>query len=100
MPFLDNPGYYETVAASQTDQVMGGNGNRGDYLESVIIIPTTLAAGTVSIKDGSTAITVYNTGTLVDLKPFTVELKVFSQSGAWKVTTGANVAAIVVGRFT
>lgn len=97
----DGPaGYYETVAASQTDQVLGGTGSRGDYVESILIIPTTTAAGTCSIKDGSTSITVFNTGTLADLSPQYIPLRMYSQSGAWKVTTGANVTAIVVGRFT
>lgn len=97
----DGPaGSYETVAASQTAQVLGGNGNRGDYLESIVIVPTTTAAGTVTIIDGSTSIVVYNTGTLADLSTIVIPLNIFSVTGPWKVTTGANVAVIAVGRFT
>ncbi len=98
----DGPaGWYKSILASQSNIVLGGNGNRGDYLETIIVIPTTLVAGSVSIQDGSnTAITIYNTGTLVDLKPFHVYVKAFSTNGPWKVTTGANVAVIATGRFT
>lgn len=97
----DGPaGYYATVAASQTAQVLGGNGNRGDYLETVVIVPTTTAAGAVTIIDGSTSIVVFQTGTLADLKPFHVYVKAYSKTGPWKITTGANVAVIAVGRFT
>ncbi len=35
-----------------------------------------------------------------DLRPFIVHLGLVSGSGAWKVTTGANVSAIGLGRFT
>lgn len=98
----DGPaGYYELVPASTSNQVMGGNGNRGDYLEQLIIIPTTTAAGTCSIKDGAnTAIPVFNTGTLADLSTIVIPFKMYSTSGAWQITTGANVTAIAVGRFT
>lgn len=93
-------GEYETVAASQTGQVLGANGSKGNFLERVIIIPTTLAAGDVSILDNTTSIKIYNTGTLADLSPITVELNMFSVAGPWKITTGANVACIAVGQFT
>lgn len=91
---------YETVAASQTAQVLGATGATGDFIQRVIIIPTTTGAGSVALLDNAISITIYNTGTLVDLKPFTVELGLYSVSGAWKITTGANVAAIGVGYFT
>lgn len=95
---------YETVAASQSGQALGprsnGTYNKGDILERLIIIPATTAAGTVSIQDGGgTSITVFNTGTLPDLKPIVVEIGAMSVSGSWLVTTGANVSVIGVGRF-
>lgn len=95
-------GGYETVAASQTDQVLGGAGATGDYLQTLLIVPTTTAAGSVSIKDGSgSAITVFTGGgTLVDLKPIILPLGMRSAAGAWSVTTGANVSAIGIGTFT
>lgn len=91
---------YETVAASQTDQALGPTGAAGDYLKALIIVPATTGAGTVSIKDGSgSAINVYVTGTLSDLKPILIPFGIHSASGAWKVTTGANVSVIGIGSF-
>jgi hypothetical protein len=95
---------YETVAASATDQALGATGATGDYLSHLIIVPATAAAGAVSIKDGSgSAISIFaggGTTALPTLAPFTVFLGMKSTSGAWKVTTGANVSAIGVGDFT
>lgn len=100
----DQYGAYETVAASQTDQAMGATGAAGDYLAGVLIVPSTAAAGVVSIKDGSgSAITVFaggGTTALPSLVPFLVPLGLFSTSGAWKITTGTNVSAVGIGKFT
>jgi hypothetical protein len=96
-------GTYETVAASQTDQAMGATGATGDMLNGVLIVPATTSPGAVSIKDGSgSAITIFTGGasSVSNLVPFFVPLGIASASGAWKVTTGANVSAIAVGRFT
>lgn len=95
-------GGYETVAASQTDQVMGSTGAVGDILAGVLIVPATTGAASVSIKDGAgSAITIFTGGgTLSDLKPFFVPIGAVSAAGAWKVTTGANVSAVAVGKFT
>ena len=94
---------YETVAAGQTAQVLGGTGAVGDVLEGLLIIPGTTGPGAVAILDGSTSITVFTGGetSVSGLAPFWVNLgRIKSISGAWKVTTGANVTAIAVGRFT
>lgn len=92
---------YETVAASQTDQVLGPVGGRGDVLRRLVIIPATTGAGDVDIKDGSgSAINVFKSGTLADLGPIVLDLDIRSTGGAWKVTTGANVSVIAVGSFT
>jgi len=93
---------YETVAAGQTAQVGGTTGGTCDYIERIIIIPAVVACGVVTLLDGSTSIPIFvggGTTALVDAKPFVVELGMRSVSGAWKVTTGANVSAIVVGDF-
>ncbi len=95
------PGQYETVAASQTTQALGATGAVGDFLAGLLIVPATTGAGTVAIKDGSnSAINVFVTGTLADLKPHWIPLGIYSVQGAWQVTTGANVSVIAVGRFT
>jgi hypothetical protein len=96
-------GSYETVAASQTAQVLGTTGAIGDYLNGLLIIPATTAAGAVSILDGSTSIQVFaggGTTALTTLIPWFVPLGAKSTTGPWKVTTGANVSVIAVGSFT
>jgi hypothetical protein len=98
------PSQYETVAASQTAQVLGATGAVGDYLAGVLIIPATTAAGTVSIKDGNGSdVNVFVTGTLADLTPIYVSLgirAVNATAPGWKVTTGANVSVLATGNFT
>jgi len=91
---------YETVAAAQTAQVLGATGAVGDFLSHVVLQPATVAAGTTTILDNATVIYTYTAGTLTDLRPITVPVNAFSVSGAWKITTGANMAALAVGNFT
>jgi hypothetical protein len=96
-------GHYEAVAASQTDQVMGASGATGDYLQGLLIVPATTSPGAVQIKDGSgSAITVFTGGasSVSNLVPIYIPLAMTSGSGAWKITTGANVSAIGTGKFT
>lgn len=94
--------HYETVAASQTDQIMGATGAVGDYLKRVIISVNTAATGTVSIKDGNgaaIALTAANT----PIGVYTVDvgaLTVNATTPGWKITTGAGATAIGIGRFT
>jgi hypothetical protein len=102
-----NDGEYETVAASQTDQILGATGGVGDYLSGVLIVPGTTAAGAVSIKDGNgSAISIFaggGTTPLSTLISFFVPLGIRSRNATtpgWKITTGANVTAIGVGNFT
>jgi hypothetical protein len=90
---------YETVAASQTAQVLGLNGAAGDFIERLIIRPATTSPGLVTIRDGSTSIPIMVAGTTT-IAPIVVELNMYSVEGAWSVTTGANVSVIAVGRFT
>jgi hypothetical protein len=94
---------YETIAASQTDQVLGDVGAAGDRLARLIIVPATTSPGKVEVKDGGgSAISVFTGGSssVATLAPIVVELGIASTAGAWKVTTGANVSAIAVGFFT
>ena len=94
---------YETVAASATDQIMGSaSAGVGDLLMGLLIVPANTSPGAVSIKDGSgSAITVFagGVGSVTTLVPFYVPIYARSASGAWKVTTGASVSAIVGGTF-
>jgi hypothetical protein len=93
---------YETVAASQTAQVLGATGATGDLINGILVIPATTAAGAVTLKDGATSIPVFTggTGSVSNLAPFFIALGIRSISGAWSLTTGANVSCIAVGDFT
>jgi hypothetical protein len=93
---------YETVAASQTAQVLGATGATGDYLTGVLIIPASTSPGNVLLLDNATSITIFAGGasSVTTLIPFFVPLGIKSVSGAWKLTTGANVSCIGVGNFT
>ncbi len=95
---------YETIAAGQTDQVLGPNGHKGNILSRLIVIPATTSPGVVQIQDGdATAITVFAGGgtSVADLKPFVIDIDAISVvAGGWSVTTGANVSVIAVGKFS
>lgn len=88
---------YKTVAASATDQVLGRRA--GDYLSHIVIQPVTTGAGAVTVKDGSTTIFLFTSGTLADLSPKTVALGVES-FGPLTISTGTNVTVLAVGRFS
>lgn len=103
LPSLSTPlgTEYETVAASQTAQVLGATGGTGDYLAGLLIVPATTSPGAVSVLDNATSITVFAGGasSVSTLIPFFVPIGAKSVSGAWKVTTGANVSVVAVGDF-
>jgi len=95
-------GDYKAVAASQSDAVLGASGASGDYLQGILVVPATTSPGAVSIKDGSgSAITVFTGGatSVTNLVSFFIPLGIVAAT-AWKVTTGANVSVIAVGKFT
>ena len=93
---------YETVAASQTAQALGATGAIGDFVSGILVIPATTSPGNVLLLDNATSITVFTGGasSVSNLVPFWINLGMTSVSGAWKVTTGANVSCIGVGNFT
>ena len=96
-------GEYETVAASQTNQAIGSTGAVGDFLAGLLVVPATTSPGAITIKDGSDgAITVFTGGatSVGNLTPFAIPLGLVSRTGAWQVTTGANVSVIAVGKFS
>lgn len=91
---------YETVAASQTDQVLGGAGGTGDYLEGLLCVVATAATSQVQIKDGSgSAITVLPNSVGSGVGSYYVPVLAASTGGAWKVTTAAGVTVFATGRF-
>lgn len=91
---------YETVAASQTAQVLGGMGAAGDLLSHLVVVVTTAATAAVSILDNATSIQVFPNSPGGGVGTYHVPLNMVSVNGAWKVTTGAGVAVIAVGRFS
>ena len=93
---------YETVAASQTAQTLGPTGATGDYISGILVIPATTSPGNVILLDGATSITVFTGGatSVSNLVPFFIPLGINSVSGAWQITTGANVSCIGVGSFS
>jgi hypothetical protein len=95
-------GEYETVAASQTAQVLGAAGGTGDYISGLLVVPASTSPGNVLLLDNATSITVFTGGasSVTNLVPFFIPLGMISVSGAWKVTTGANVSVIGIGNFT
>lgn len=102
---LDPTIAYETVAASQTDQMLGGAGAIGDRLVGLLVIPATTSPGAISIEDGSTNTTVFAGGatSVPGLAPFYIAFGpsgIYSVNGGWEITTGANVSLIAFGNFT
>ena len=91
---------YETIAASQTAQVLGTNGATGDFIKRLIIVPATTGPGLVTLIDGSTSIVIMATGGTTTLAPIVVDIEACSATGPWKITTGANVSVIAVGQFS
>ena len=91
---------YETVAASQTAQVLGGAGAKGDYLHRLIISVNTVASASVTIIDGSTSIPVLTGAATLVPGVYSVEMNMAAATGPWKVTTGAGATVIAVGIFS
>ena len=89
---------YETVAASQTAQVLGGTGAVGDYLHRIVVTITTTGTSTLSVLDGSTTVLTMAANTPVGV--YSLEINAASASGPWKITTGAGVTVLAVGFFT
>jgi hypothetical protein len=102
IPAINGGNEYETVAASQTAQTIGPTGATGDYISHILVIPATTSPGNVLLLDNATSITVFAGGasSVSNLVPFAIPLGMKSVSGAWKITTGANVSCIAVGDFT
>ena len=95
---VEGPYQYETVAASQTAQVLGGSGAASDYIHRLVITVATAATGTVSLLDNTTSITITAANTPIGV--YTVNLGISSVSGAWKVTTGAGASVVAIGMFS
>ena len=92
---------YETVAASQTAQVLGTVGAKGDRVNKLVISVATAASSTVTLLDNATSIVI--TAATTPIGVYVVdfgEVGIVSVSGAWKITTGAGATVIALGSFT
>ena len=65
---------YETVAASQTGQVLGASGAAGDLLARLVLVVTTAATAAVSILDGATSIQVFPNSPCGGIGTYTIPL--------------------------
>lgn len=96
-----NYGYqYETVAASQTAQVLGASGAAGDYLHRLIVTVNTALTSTVTLTDGVTSIPIVPASVGSGVGVIDIELNMASLTSGWKVTTGAGVTVVAVGQFS
>lgn len=90
---------YETVAASQTAQVLGTAGALNDFIARLVVNVAVSLTSTVSIKDGAdSAIEVVPANTPIG--SYVVELGIRSRTGAWQVTTGAGASVVAIGQFS
>lgn len=100
----ESEGDYETVAVSQSDQILGVTGAVGDWLQRIIITVATAATAAVSIKDGNgSAISILPNTPGGGVGVYVVELglkAVNATTPGWKVTTGAGSTVVGVGDFT
>jgi hypothetical protein len=102
---------YQYVAAGQTDAILkgqSGTGKQYDRIVKIIPVPLTNSPGAVTIKDGAAggARTIWAGGAggvvpNLETRPEPIDcwpgLTAFT--GPWLLTTGANVACWVIGRF-
>ena len=97
---------YEHIAVSQTAQVLGGTGAKGDYLHRLICTVYDANSGVIIVDGTGVGILTHtilpNSAGGVSGIPyvFNIEMNVISQNGAWKVTTSAGVEVMAVGIFT
>jgi len=90
--------FYETVAASQTAQVLGVTGAAGDTLMRVVVTVSISLTGTVALLDGATSYPLVAASTPIGV--YVIEINAVSVNGAWKITTGAGATVLAVGNFT
>ena len=94
---------YVTVAASQTDAVLGTGGSgfnagKNSLLERLIITVDAATDAVVTLEDGSgTAIPITTASAPIGVH--VVELGIQSTIGPWQLTTGANATVIAIGHF-
>ncbi|MSQ98121.1 MAG: hypothetical protein EXR85_02310 [Xanthomonadales bacterium] len=89
---------YETVAAGQTTQVLGGTGATGDYLHRIVVAVATAANSAVTVTDNATTVLSIPANTPIGV--YSLAINALSASGAWKITTASGVTVVAVGIFS
>lgn len=79
-----------------------GAGAAGDTLVGLLVIPTSVSPGAVTIYDDVTTIPVFAGGTdsLTCLVPFFIPLGIKSVGAGWYITTGSGLSVVAVGDFS
>jgi hypothetical protein len=90
--------FYETVAASQTAQVLGVTGGAGDTLMRLVVTVGVSLTGTVALLDGATSYPLLPASLPVGV--YSIEINAVSVNGPWKITTGAGATVMAVGNFS
>lgn len=92
---------YEAVAASQTAQILGAVGAVGDILEGLVVSVNTAATSAVSIIDGDgSGIVITAANTPIGVYSVIIGARcVNATTPGWKVTTGAGVTVLAIGKF-
>lgn len=103
---------YQNVPASTTTKLTGQNGvaggAQGDYIKSIVIVPSTTSPGAVTLQDGNgSAMTIFAGGaaSVQGLVPIWIDFSMMAMkapvagAAGWTIVTGANMNVIVVGDF-
>ena len=89
------------VAASQTDQVISARA--GSIIQRFIITPESVDAGTVTFQEGAAGtdrvLFTGGVGSVAYLRPMVIEYGGRATGDGFRVSTGANVSVIVIGKF-
>jgi hypothetical protein len=91
---------YVAVAAGQTDAALG-SGAKGNILSRLVVTVNTAATSAVSIKDGNgSAIPILPANTPIGVYSVDIgAIAVAATTPGWKVTTGAGVSVLAIGKF-
>lgn len=94
--------YVSVTSSVTTSKLQISTGSAGDYLAGVLLVPSSVSPGAVTLTDGTTAMPIFAGGTtsVSNLVSFFVPVGANSVSGPWLITTGSTITAIAVGDFS
>ena len=101
MDVVAPPSMYQLVPASSSATALKtSTGSLADYIENLIVVVATAATAQVQLTDGTgSAFTVFPNSPGGGVGTYVLKLQIKSNSGTWKVTTGAGVSVIATGSF-